>query len=192
MLVELKNKEDLRILKMCNNPVGNFEYFLCIEDESDCSNYVAIAFRNCQVIDVELKDIDDSDFFRNSFRRRNISNVSLNFLNGFSHDSDLMNFLNGFAVNALKNKKLIIFEVKNVLDMFDGALKNKADYSDIVTRVWSTSSICSNDWNISGFDAMTFEIFLKTMNVRIRDISIDKMDNSQLNNKIRKVISKIY
>jgi len=192
MLVELKNKDDLRILKMCNNPVGSFEYFLCVEDEKDCSNYIAIGFKNCRIIDVELKDVNDPEFFENSFKKRNITNICLEFSNGFSHDSNLMIFLNEFARNSIENKKLMIFEVKNMIDMFDGSLKNKKDYSHIISRVWSTTTVFSNDWNISGFDAMTFEVFLKSMNIRIRNISVDNMDDDQLNNKIRKVISKIY
>lgn len=192
MFVELKNKEDLRILKMCNNPVGNYEYFLCIEDINDCSNYIAIGFRNCQIIDTELKDIRDTNFFSNCFRKRNISNICVDFSNGFSHDSDLLMFLGDFVEDNIADKKLMIFEIKDFGDMFDGTYKHKKDYSEIVTRVWSTNKVFSNDWKISGFDAMTFEVFLKRMSIRVRDVQLEYMNDEEINNKIRKIISKIY
>lgn len=192
MRIDVTKQEDFKILKIGNNPLSDYCYFLCIEDARDTSDYVALGFKNCKVLDMELNDIKNKNFFDDSFKKHNISIVKLDFSDGFSHDSDLIRFLNEFTNKELKNKKILIFETKKLIDMFDGTLKNKSDYSKIISRIWAVDCVMPGDWEISGFDAMTYEILIKNVSVRINNMVSVEMETQQINNKIMKIISKLY
>ena len=176
------------------HPMWNYNFYIIIESDYD-KNFepIGIGFKNIKILDKtnnEFVNIDNDDI-QNVISNQKY-NTEINCENGMTHDGLTHKFIDDVNRGMDVQRNILVMEIEKSEGDFKDRIERNSTTLTSVKRAWILENAKPLNWETSGFDAMSNEIFIQKIQFTADDIKVVEMSEDIAREKARAVISKLF
>jgi len=176
------------------HPMWNYNFYLIIESDPEKNlEPIGIGFKNIKILDKtnnEFLNIDNAEI--QSIISNQKYNSELICENGMTHDGSTHKFIDDINSGMNIKRDILIMEIEKSEGEFKDRIEKSNATITSVKRAWILENTYPINWETSGFDAMSNEIFIQKIQFKTDDIKVIEMTEEIAKEKARTVVSKLF
>ncbi|QSX05839.1 hypothetical protein JYG23_14420 [Sedimentibacter sp. zth1] len=175
------------------HPMWNYKYYLIVEPISnDDEEPVGVGFKEIKIkndLIKEFLDIDSEVVFDSILD--NPKDIEVLCEIGLTHDQEFYKFIDE-ANNKQKTRNVLILKIEENEAEYEERLLTNNKVIKNVKFAWMLKGTCICSWKLHGYEAMSNEIIIDSINFNAKDIKIVKMSEELSEKKATIAVSKLF
>lgn len=176
------------------HPMWNYNFYIIIESDYE-KNFepIGIGFKNIKILDKTNNDFVniDNDNIQNDISSQKC-NSEIVCENGMTHDGLTHKFIDDVNSGMDVKRNILIMEIEKSEGEFKDRIEKNSTTITSVKNAWILENARPLNWETSGFDAMSNEIFIQKIKFIAEDIKIVEMSEEIAREKAKVAISKLF
>ena len=170
----------------------NYNYYLIIESQNDENiEPVGIGFKSIKIQNNETNDyISINDEKVQNKLLGDFSKIICE--NGITHDGLIHKFIDKIGSGNNEKHNILVMEIEKCEGEYKERLEKACNVITSVKNAWVLENTYTSNWKTSGFDAMSNEVFIKSVQFSVEDIKKIELSEDIAKEKAKIAVSKLF
>lgn len=176
------------------HPMWNYNFYIIIEsDHIENFEPIGIGFKNIKILNKsgnEFVNINDNGILNINYNQK--CNCEITCENGMTHDGSIHKFVDDINSGIISKFNILVMQIEKNEGEFKDRIEKASITITSVKRTWLVEDSTLSSLEMSGFDAMSNEIFIQKIKFMADCVKIMEMPEEIAREKAKAAVSKLF
>ncbi len=176
------------------HPMWNYNFYIIIESDYEKKfEPIGIGFKSVKILDKTKNEFVNIEYdkIQNAISLEKC-NSEIICENGMTHDGLTHKFIDDVNSGIDIKRNILIMEIEKSEGEFKDRIERNSTTITSVKSAWILENAKPLNWQTSGFDAMSNEIFIQKIKFTAEDIKLVEMSEEIAREKAKAAVSKLF